>query len=159
MLHSSLPCCSEVNRALGVNVTVVVTMSDEEWKRDGERPDYQDRLASGKCVTCFSVSRDLNVQEYYGSLGITNLRYKGWDKVLFPGEEYDAKKVDCLHDELAAASSKPLPNRIDDCCIKLRAELEAHASFGGRVQESLAAGLQGSGCHRGNAGLIQKFAK
>ncbi|CAE7596814.1 unnamed protein product [Symbiodinium natans] len=63
----------EVNRSLGVRVTVVVTMSDDEWKRWGERSDYE---------------------EYYKSLGVVNLRYGGWDKILRPGEEYDAKKAE-----------------------------------------------------------------
>jgi len=64
---------TEVNRRLGVNIDIVVTMNADDTRRYGERG-------------CYAT--------YYAELGVENLRYGGFDTTNVKGEEYDAKKME-----------------------------------------------------------------
>jgi len=74
---------TEVNRRLGVNIDIVVTMNDDDTRIHGE-PD------------CYET--------YYAELGVENLRYGGFDKTNVKGEEYDAKKNEYVRRWVAMCS-------------------------------------------------------
>jgi hypothetical protein len=74
---------TEVNRRLGVNIDIVVTMNADDTRRYGERG-------------CYAT--------YYAELGVENLRYGGFDKTNVKGEEYDAKKMEYVRRWVAMCS-------------------------------------------------------